>query len=257
MSVSIKFPNFTLDCGYFGFKQLRDEMCKHVKHKGFRFCVDEFNNRVFNLKPDFLETLNKRINDIDFLADEGSSADEKRYLKYFNNFIWASDCSANMTPNHAKSIWHYIKDAEEDFKFGYEGKKDCATFQQFKQGIKDCVDNDEGFEWYKISRNEMDNVLNKKIDNDGCEIIEVKFGNGNVGIGLGAISDALKVQLFPMDHEYTLGDEVNADDAKKAWDECKTLVELTFPTVESIENFIQVLNDYKHKHFADKFKEGV
>ena len=94
----------------------------------------------------------------------------------------------------------------------------------------------------------MDNVINKKID---------KFGNGNVGIGLGAISDALKIQLFPMDHEYTLGDEVNNDDAKKAFDGCKTLVELTFPTVESIENFIQVLNDYKHKHFANKFKEGV
>lgn len=97
----------------------------------------------------------------------------------------------------------------------------------------------------------MDNVINKKIDNDGCEIIEVKFGNGNVGIGLGAISDALKVQLFQLDSEYTLGDEVNADDAKKAWDGCKTLVELTFPTVESIENFIQVLDDYKHKHFHE------
>lgn len=103
----------------------------------------------------------------------------------------------------------------------------------------------------------MDNVINIKIDNDVCEIIEVKFGNGNVGIGLGANSDALNLQLFPLNHEYTLGDEVNNDDAKKAFDGCKTLVELTFPTVESIENFIQVLNDYKHKHFADKFKEGA
>ena len=93
----------------------------------------------------------------------------------------------------------------------------------------------------------MNNVITKKIDNDGCEIIEIKFGNGNVGIGLGANSDALKVQLFPMDHEYTLGDEVNNDDAKKAFDGCKTLVELTFPTVESIDNFIQVLKEYKHK----------
>jgi len=30
----------------------------------------------------------------------------------------------------------------------------------------------------------MDNVINKKIDNDLCEIIEVKFGNG-YGSGYG------------------------------------------------------------------------
>jgi len=97
----------------------------------------------------------------------------------------------------------------------------------------------------------MDNVITKTIDNDGCEIIEVKFGNGNVGIGHGANSDTLKVQLFPMDRKYALGDEVDADEVKKAWDECKTLVELTFPTIESLENFIQVLDDYKHKHFTN------
>lgn len=101
----------------------------------------------------------------------------------------------------------------------------------------------------------MNNAITKKIDNDGCEIIEVKFGNGNVGTGLGAITDALKVQLFPMDSEYPIGDEVNYDDAKKAFDECKNIVELTFPTVESIDNFIQILKEYKHKFFYKNLAE--
>ena len=148
MDVSINFPNFTLDCGYFGFKILRDKMCKYVKHKGFRFCIEEFDKHLFTREPDFFQTLNKRINDIDFLADEGSSDEEKNYLKYFNNFAWASDCNAEMTPKHAKAIWHYIQNVDDDFAFGYEGRKDCATFQQFKQGIKDCVDENEGFDWY-------------------------------------------------------------------------------------------------------------
>ena len=33
MGVSIHFPNFTLDCGYFGFKILRDRILKMVPHK--------------------------------------------------------------------------------------------------------------------------------------------------------------------------------------------------------------------------------
>lgn len=148
MGVTISFPETDLDCGYFGFKRLRDQMSKFVKHKGFRFCIEEFEHHMFTQEPDFIQTLNKRINDIDFLADEGSSDEEKNFLKYFNNFIWASDCGAKMTPNHAKAIWHYIQNVDDDFSFGYEGKKDCATFQQFKQGIKDCIEANKGFEWY-------------------------------------------------------------------------------------------------------------
>ena len=72
---------------------------------------------------------------------------KKKQLAYINNFSWASDCDAKMTLNHAKAIWYYIQNVTEDFRFGYQGRPDCATFQQFKQGIKDCVDKGKGFRW--------------------------------------------------------------------------------------------------------------
>lgn len=152
MGVSIHFPKFTLDCGYFGFKMLRDKIVKMVPHERFQKAHEDLDNNMFILdsakKKKFFDDLNKKINDIEYLANEGSSDKEKKQLAYINNFSWASDCDAKMTPEHAKAIWHYIQNATEDFQFGYSGRSDCATFQQFKQGIKDCVDEGKGFRWW-------------------------------------------------------------------------------------------------------------
>lgn len=73
---------------------------------------------------------------------------EKGYLNRFSAFFWACDCEAKMRASVARAIWHYIQHATEDFRFGYSGRPDCATFQQFKQGIKDCVDEGKGFRWW-------------------------------------------------------------------------------------------------------------
>lgn len=152
MGVAIEFPNFTLECGYFGFKKLRDKIVKMVPHERFQKAHEDFENHLFMFDPkekkEYLDELNKKINDIDYLANEGSSDEEKKQLAYINNFSWASDCNAKMSPGHAKAIWHYIQNAEVDFSFGYSGRPNCAMFQQFKQGIKDCVDLKKGFEWW-------------------------------------------------------------------------------------------------------------
>lgn len=148
MGVSIRFPSKTLDCGYFGFKRLRDFVIKLVPHENFKKAHEDFENHMFFRDDEFLAEINKKINDIEYLANEGSSDEEKKHLAYVNNFSWASDCEAKMKPAHAKAIWHYIENATEDFRFGYSGKPDCATFQQFKQCIKECVDENKGFSWF-------------------------------------------------------------------------------------------------------------
>lgn len=152
MGVSIHFPNFTLDCGYFGFKILRDRILKMVPHKKLHEIYEDTQKHLFMLDADekkkYFDDVNKKINDMDYLAEEGSSKSEKAYLNRFSSFFWACDCEAKMRPSVAKAIWHYIQNAEVDFSFGYSGRPDCATFQQFKQGIKDCVDLEKGFKWW-------------------------------------------------------------------------------------------------------------
>lgn len=152
MGVSIQFPKFTLDCGYFGFKMLRDNILKMVPHKKLHEIYDDVQNHLFMFdeakKKKYFDDINKKINDMDYLAEKGSSKSEKGYLNRFSTFFWACDCDAKMRPSVARAIWHYIQHSTKDFQFGYSARPDCATFQQFKQGIKDCVDEGKGFRWW-------------------------------------------------------------------------------------------------------------
>ena len=67
MGVSIHFPNFTLDCGYFGFKMLRDKIVKMVPHERFQEAHEDLDNNMFILdsaeRKKFFDDLNKKIND--------------------------------------------------------------------------------------------------------------------------------------------------------------------------------------------------
>lgn len=150
MGITIKSKNFSLDCGYIGFKQLRDFVASKCPHENFRKCVEEFNENILSfMRPDgWMESFNKKINDHEFLANKGSTKEKIETLEWFGAFVWESDCGAEMKYETAKSIWEYIKDVSEDFVFGYPARPDAATFQQFKSLIDDCVKNKTGFEWY-------------------------------------------------------------------------------------------------------------
>lgn len=151
MGVIIKFPKFYLECGYFGFKRLREGCLKNVPHKKLKEMYADLQDNLFLFGEDkkaYFEDFDKKINNIEKMANEGSSKEEKKMLDLFSSFFWASDCEAKMTIRHAKAIWYYIKDDQSEFRFGYEARRDCATFQQFKQGIKDSIDANKGFEWY-------------------------------------------------------------------------------------------------------------
>ncbi|OWV05303.1 MULTISPECIES: hypothetical protein [unclassified Fibrobacter] len=149
MGITIKSKNFSLDCGYFGFKRLRDFVASKRPHENFRKCVEEFNENILSfMRPaGWMESFNKKINDLEFLANKGSTKEEIETLDWFGNFEWASDCDAEMKYETAKAIWEYIKDVSEDFVFGYSARPDAATFQQFKSLIDDCVKNKTGFKW--------------------------------------------------------------------------------------------------------------
>lgn len=154
MSITIKFPNQEIDCGYIHFKFLRDSIAKKIPHKGFQevlklrddnlvkymFCFSEEKKKQ---KKEFYDDLNKKINDIDYLANADATEEEKKYLDLFQEFFWASDCGAKMSASVAKAIWHYIEDMDDDFELNRDGE----TFQDFKSGIEECVYTNKGFEW--------------------------------------------------------------------------------------------------------------
>ena len=64
MGVSIHFPNFTLDCGYFGFKILRDRILKMVPHKKLHEIYEDTQKHLFMLDADekkkYFDDVNKK-----------------------------------------------------------------------------------------------------------------------------------------------------------------------------------------------------
>lgn len=63
------------------------------------------------------------------------------------DFLYESDCSAEMDADHCRSIYEVIKNYDDDILYGYAGRKDCAKFADFKKIVKDGIDSGDGFSW--------------------------------------------------------------------------------------------------------------
>ena len=63
------------------------------------------------------------------------------------DFLYKSDCSAEMDVSHCRSIYEVIKDYDDDISYGYSGRKDCAKFADFKKIVNDGIDSGDGFSW--------------------------------------------------------------------------------------------------------------
>ena len=63
-------------------------------------------------------------------------------------FLYASDCEATMGEDVCKKLYEIIKDYDDDIAYGYCGREDCATFKDFKELVKDCIDNKCSMEWW-------------------------------------------------------------------------------------------------------------
>jgi DNA-binding ferritin-like protein (Dps family) len=143
MGLTISSKNNSIDLGYVGFNRLRtkiselinDEIAEHYKEcdkSTFIFNEDE--------KKKFFKKYNAKTTRLD-----------KKYGYKYNSilhFLYACDCGATMETNVCKKIYEIIKDYDDNFLYGYAGRKDCAMFKDFKEVVKDCIDNNCDMEWY-------------------------------------------------------------------------------------------------------------
>lgn len=143
MGVTINSVNKSIDLGYAGFNMLRtkvaelinDEIAEHYKECNKAMCI--FNE---NERKEFFIEYNAETDRLD-----------KKYDYKYNSllcFLYACDCNATMEVDVCKEIYEVIKDYDDNIQYGYAGRKDCATFKDFKELVKDCIDNNEPMEWY-------------------------------------------------------------------------------------------------------------
>jgi hypothetical protein len=143
MGVTIHSKNNSLDLGYMGFNRLRtkiaelinDEILEHYKK-----CEDSMAFFDESKKKEFFKKYNAKTKRLD-----------KKYDYKYNSvlhFLYACDCEAIMDVDVCKGIFEIIKDYDDDILYGYSGRKDCTMFKNFKELVKDCVDNNESMRWY-------------------------------------------------------------------------------------------------------------
>lgn len=64
------------------------------------------------------------------------------------DFLYASDCGAEMPVKVCEKVYEVIKDYDDNVCYGYIGRKDCAMFKDFKELVKDCIDNKCSMKWW-------------------------------------------------------------------------------------------------------------
>ena len=85
----------------------------------------------------------------------------------------------------------------------------------------------------------------------GYNIVNVNFGSGTVGVSHSNDPDpTLHVLLHSLDQSFPLGAHVDPEKVRNTGENCKLLVALNFPTPEAIDNFMDILKDYRAAHFT-------
>lgn len=144
MGVTIESKNKSIDLGYSGFNRLRtkiselinEEIAEHYKKK------EEISTKSFNEddEKEFYKKYDAETNRLD-----------KKYNYEYNNvlyFLYACCYEATMDVEVCEKIYELIKDYDDNICYGYVGRKDCAMFKDFKELVKDCIDNNEKMTWF-------------------------------------------------------------------------------------------------------------
>lgn len=143
MGVTIESKNHSIDLGYGGFRMLRvkvSELTAPDIFEHYKKSMDGMRLYDEDERKAFYESYNAKIAELD-----------KKYNRKMSDvldFLYESDCSAEMDIDHCRSIYEVIRNYDNDILYGYAGRKDCAKFADFKKIVKDGIDSGDGFSWF-------------------------------------------------------------------------------------------------------------
>ena len=143
MGVTISSVNKSIDLGYSGFRRLRVRVAELVNEE-----IAEHYRKLEDSMFIFQE--NKRKEFFKKYDSKTKQLDEKYNYEYnaILYFLYSSDCEATINVDVCKELYKIIKDYDDDIQYGYIGRKDCATFNDFKEIVKDCIENNKPLEWF-------------------------------------------------------------------------------------------------------------
>lgn len=142
MGITLDSKNCSIDLGYSGFNNLRTKVAELTApdiHEHYKKLAEGM-FLIGTTKEKFFKDYNAEIQRLSEKYNE-----EKDNIL---DFLYASDCDGEMDVEHCKSIYDVIKDYDDDIRYGYCGRPDCAMFRDFKALVKDCIDTNTPMNWF-------------------------------------------------------------------------------------------------------------
>lgn len=141
MGITVESENRSIDLGYGGFSNLRTKVAE-LTGKEIGEHYKKLRDGIFLVgekRKNFFVEYDKKIAGLEKQFEiPGGILD----------FLYASDCSAEIPVGACKQIYEVIKDYDDDVLYGYIGRTDCAKFNDFKELVKDCIDSNCSMEWF-------------------------------------------------------------------------------------------------------------
>ena len=137
MGVTVKSKRHSIDLGCGGFHRLRTKVAEIQGGDVY----DLYSRLMYVLRDkDELEKYNKELNDL--------AAKYKGELNYLLDFLYMSDVSGRLHWKKCAKLYKLIEFYDDNILYGYAGRPDCAKFKDFKQIIKDVMEDKGYLIWY-------------------------------------------------------------------------------------------------------------
>jgi hypothetical protein len=141
MGITISSKNHSIDMGCGGFNRLRNKVAELTgKEIGEHYAyLDKGMFLYGEARKMFFSEYNKKISELE---------EQLKIPHGILDFLYASDCEGKITYGKCKQIYKAIENYDDDILYGYCGRSDCAKFKDFKEIVKDCINNKCSMEWY-------------------------------------------------------------------------------------------------------------
>lgn len=129
----------SIDMGCGGFWRLRLKVAEQLGEPWFSHYATLAHPPLFEpARSEFFEAFDKRTMEM---------LEKKEVPIKIVDFCLQSDVEGRIRYGACKQIYAVVKDYDDDFLYGYAGRKDCAKFTDFKEILKDCIDNKCDMVW--------------------------------------------------------------------------------------------------------------
>jgi hypothetical protein len=140
MGITIANHKHSIDMGAGGFARLRITISKLLNCKEFAdLYTDLSTGGQYRYAEKGFSSMDEYFEDHDRKAL--STCEANKLDEEVVNFLYRSDCDcSSVSVKTCRHLWRFIKDYDDDIVYGYVGRPDRAMFRDFKQIIKECVD---------------------------------------------------------------------------------------------------------------------